>query len=279
MTSQDLYRIRDFVPDFDAIAAEFSARSRAFSVNADVLADLRYGARPREVLDVILPERPKAGAPLHVFVHGGYWRSGEKENYRFVAAPVLAAGGVAALVEYDLMPGERLDVLVDQVRRAVLWLQEHARDFGADPARLTVSGHSAGAHLASFLAATGSGEKEVPKLPVLKGLFLLSGIYDLSGIPGSFLRDEAKMTPAEASAWSPLTASQHACPLRVIAFGAEETTPFLKPAAEFQSRLNTHGEAGQLLPLPGLNHMTVVLDLANPLGLAGARIADMVASR
>jgi len=86
------------------------------------------------------------------------------------------------------------------------------------------------------------------------------------------------MTPAEASAWSPLTASQHACPLRVIAFGAEETTPFLEPAAEFQSRLNTQGEAAQLLPLPGLNHMTVVLDLADPLGLAGGRIADMVAS-
>lgn len=278
MTSQDLYRIRDFVPDFDAIAAEFAERSRAFSARAEVLADLRYGARPREVLDVILPERPKAGAPMHVFVHGGYWRSGEKENYRFVAAPVLAAGGVAALVEYDLMPGERLDVLVGQVRRAVLWLQEHARDFGADPARLTVSGHSAGAHLASFLAATGVDEKEAPPLPALKGLFLLSGIYDLSGIPGSFLRDEARMTPAEAAAWSPLTAAQHACPLRVIAFGAEETTPFLEPASALQSRLNAQGEAAQLLPLPGLNHMSVVLDLANPLGIAGGRIADMVAS-
>jgi arylformamidase len=278
MTLQDLYRIRDFVPDFDAVAAEFAARSQAFSAGADVLADLRYGARPREVLDVILPEYPKAGAPLHVFVHGGYWRSGEKENYRFVAAPVLAAGGVAALVEYDLMPGERLEVLIGQVRRSVLWLQQHAGDFGADPARLTVSGHSAGAHLASFLAATGVEEKETPPLPVLKGLFLLSGIYDLAGIPGSFLRDEAKMTPAEAAAWSPLTATQHACPLRVIAFGAEETAPFREQAPALQSRLTAQGDAAQLLPLPGLNHMTVVLDLANPLGEAGRRIADMVAS-
>lgn len=278
MTSQDLYRIRDFVPDFDAIAAEFAARSRAFSARADVLADLRYGARPREVLDVILPERPKAGAPLHVFVHGGYWRSGEKENYRFVAAPVLAAGGVAALVEYDLMPDERLDVLVGQVRRSVLWLQQHARDFGADPARLTVSGHSAGAHLASFLAATGVEEKEPPQLPVLKGLFLLSGIYDLSGIPGSFLRDEAKMTSTEAMAWSPLTSTQLQCPQRLIALGEDETSPFHMQALALDERLRAHKNASELLPVPGLNHMSVVLDLADPSGRLGARIADMIAS-
>lgn len=278
MTSQDLYRIRDFVPDFDAIAAEFAARSRAFSARADVLADLRYGPRPREVLDVILPERPKAGAPLHVFVHGGYWRSGEKENYRFVAAPVLAAGGVAALVEYDLMPDERLDVLVGQVRRSVLWLQQHARDFGADPARLTVSGHSAGAHLASFLAATGVEEKEPPQLPVLKGLFLLSGIYDLSGIPGSFLRDEAKMTSTEAMAWSPLISTQLQCPQRLIALGEDETSPFHIQASALNERLRAHKNASELLPVPGLNHMSVVLDLANPSGRLGARIADMIAS-
>ncbi len=150
MTSTDLYRIRDFVPDFDAIAAEFVNRSQAFSAKADILADMRYGSRAREVLDIILPKGLQAGAPLHVFVHGGYWRSGEKEHYRFVATPVLEAGGVAAIVEYDLMPDMRLDVLVDQVRRSVLWLQHHAGDFGADPHKLTVSGHSAGAHLASF---------------------------------------------------------------------------------------------------------------------------------
>ncbi|PTM91482.1 alpha/beta hydrolase [Mycoplana dimorpha] len=277
MTSPDLYRIRDFVPDFDAIAAEFAERSRAFSARANVLSDLRYGSRPREVVDVILPERLKAGAPLHVFVHGGYWRSGEKANYRFVAAPVLAVGGVAALVEYDHMPGERLDVLVGQVRRSVLWLQQHARDFGADPARLTVSGHSAGAHLASFLAARGVLEREAPPLPDLKGLLLLSGIYDLSEIPGSFLRDEARMTPAEAEAWSPVTATQLDCPMRVMALGADETAPFHNQAATLQAMLRSGNRPASILNVPGRNHMSVVLDLGNPDSTLGKRLADMVA--
>jgi arylformamidase len=265
------------VPDFDTIAAEFAERSRALSARADVRADIPYGAGAREVVDVILPERLQAGAPLHVFVHGGYWRSGEKINYRFVAAPVLAAGGIAALVEYNLMPRSRLDVLVDQVRRSVLWLQAHASDFGADPARLTVSGHSAGAHLASFLAATGPEEAYPPSLPTLQGLLLLSGIYDLSGIPDSFLRHEAEMTPMEAAAWSPLTSSQLPCPTRVIAYGADETTPFHSQAAGLCELLRAQDESAELLPVPDLNHMSVVLDLADTDGILGRQLHNLVA--
>lgn len=276
MTSHDLYRIRDFVPDFDAIAAEFAERSRRLSANSRLKADIRYGLRDREVLDIILPDDVKVGAPLHVFVHGGYWRSGERENYRFVAAPVLEAGGIAAIVEYDLMPGQRLDVLVDQVRRSVLWLQNHAADFGADPDKITVSGHSAGAHLASFLAALAPAETERPALPVLQEMLLVSGIYDLSGIPDSFLREEAQMTSEEAAAWSPLTAAQLPSLRRTIAFGAEETSPFREQALGLSTKLAAHNSPVKLLPIPGLNHMSVVLDLGDPSGHLGAQVATMV---
>lgn len=278
MSETDPYRIRDFVPDFEAIAAEFSARSRALTAGERVLADIAYGTRPRETIDLVLPQDPAAGAPLHVFVHGGYWRSGEKADYRLVAAPVLAAGGIAALVEYDLMPQQRLPVLVDQIRRAVLWLEGHAGEFGADPSRITVSGHSAGAHLASYLAATGPQEEAAPLLPDIRGLLLLSGIYDLSGIPGSFLKHEAQMTDAEAAAWSPLASTQHAGPRRIIAYGTDETAPFSAQAAELGRRLRTDIGDTELIAAAGLNHMTVVLDLADVDGVLGRRLADLVAS-
>lgn len=276
--SQDLYRIRDFVPDFDAIANEFAERSREFSARNKVLADIRYGLRHREVLDIILPERIEKGAPIHVFVHGGYWRSGEKENYRFVATPVLAVGGIAVIVEYDLMPDQRLDTLVDQVRRSVCWIEKHAGDFGADPSRLTVSGHSAGAHLASFLAATSPAESTAPILPAIKGLLLVSGIYDLTGIPDSFLRDEAKMTRMEAENWSPLASNQLPCPQRIITFGTEETRPFHEQASALATRLSAQNNTPELLPVTGLNHMNIVLDLANSAGNLGSRLADLVSS-
>ncbi len=278
MAGKDLYLIRDFVPDFDAIAAEFAARSRELSARARMRTDIAYGTRPRETLDIIFPDDPVMDAPLHVFVHGGYWRSGEKADYRFVANPVLAAGGIAALVEYDLMPIQQLPVLVDQVRRAVLWLQEHAARFGADPSRISVSGHSAGAHLASYLAATAPGETDAPALPVLKDMLLLSGIYDLSEIPDSFLRHEAEMTHAEAAAWSPLASTHQAGPRRILAYGSDETAPFHEQAQGLHAKLGEGGLETELLPLPALNHMSVVLDLGNVEGRLGRRIADMVAA-
>ncbi len=275
MTGTDLYRIRDFVSDFDAVASQFGARSRALSESARVQADIAYGSREREVLDLVFPDKPASDAPLHVFIHGGYWRSGEKADYRLVATPVLEAGGIAAFVEYDLMPGQRLAVLVDQVRRAVCWLQDNATRFGANPERITVSGHSAGAHLASYLAATGPEETVTARLPQLRGMLLLSGIYDLSGIPDSFLRHEAQLTHAEAAAFSPLTSKHHSGPERIIAYGADETAPFHDQAVALHRKLEGDGRS-VVIALPGLNHMSVVLDLGDPNSALGQKLTDLV---
>src|SRR5690606_27719076 len=106
--AQDLYRNRDFIPDFDEIVAETAARSREVGRSARVRRNVSDGAGPRETMDIFFPARPAQGAPLHVFIHGGYWRAGSKEDHWLVAAPVLKAGGIACLLTYDLMPGARL---------------------------------------------------------------------------------------------------------------------------------------------------------------------------
>ena len=277
MTGTDAYRIRDFVPDFDNIASEFAERSQALGSRCTVRPDVPYGTGKRETLDLVFPGSLQAGAPLHILVHGGYWRSGEKVNYRLVAAPVIAAGGIAALVEYDLMPGVRLPAIVDQVRRAACWLQDHAEAFGAAPDRMTASGHSAGAHLVSYLAATGTCEPAGTRLPSLRGMLLVSGIYDLSGIPDSFLKDEAQMTHAEARTWTPMDAVQHEGPLRVIAYGMDETPPFTRQAHALYRKLRETGQPAELVPVARRNHMDIVLDLADPGGHLGGRLSALVA--
>ncbi len=275
MKGQDPYLIRDFVEDFDMIAGQFAARSRELSARVKMRLDVAYGGRPREKLDILFPERVSERAPLHVFVHGGYWRSGEKADYRLVAETALSAGAICALVEYDLMPGQRLDVLVGQARRALNWLRKNAADFGADPDRITVSGHSAGAHLSSLLAAQGPRESS-PPLPSVKGLLLLSGIYDLSGIPESFLKNEAAMTHDEAATWSPLSSRQLDGPERIIAYGGDETAPFRDQARLLAADLEKDGQRVQLLEVPGRNHMSVVLDLADPASLLGRALVDLI---
>lgn len=275
MTNQDLYRIRDFVPGFEAIVAETARRSHELAQHVTIRRDIAYGDGPRAVLDLIFPDSPAPAAPLHMFIHGGYWRSGEKGDHACVAKPVLAAGGIAAIVGYDLMPGTRLGAIVGQVRQAALWLADNAASFGADPARLTASGHSAGGHLASLLAATAPGEGPV-RLAPLKGLMMVSGIYDLSGIPGSFLKNENRMTTDEARAWSPLSATHHPLPTRIFAVGEMETAPFHDQAEALQTKLAGKDMATELRIETGLNHMDVVLALSDPGHALGARLQALV---
>jgi len=271
---QDLYRNRDFIPDFDAILAETAARSRELAARVEVRADVAYGPSPRERMDILFPLNPAKGAPLHMFIHGGYWRSGSKTDHHLVAAPVLAAGGIAAITTYDLMPGTRLGRIVAQVRAAARHLQAIAPTLGADPARFTVSGHSAGAHLASYLAAQGPQET-APDLPALRGILMVSGIYNLAGIPGSFLKHEAEMTVEEAEAWSPLTSTQLPGPARILTRGAMEMAPFHDQAAALGALITGTGQPCELRREPGLNHLTIVLSLADPASALGGVLADL----
>ena len=279
MGEPDLYRNRDFIPDFDAIMAETAARSRSLAARNRMETDLPYGRGPRQTFDLVFPPGEPTDAPLHIFVHGGYWRAGDKAAHTLVAAPVLAAGGITALVGYDLMPGTRLPAIVAQVRAATRHIAALAPRIGADPARLTASGHSAGAHLVSLLAARTPGDDDpAPPPPGLRALLLVSGIYDLGGIPDSFLKDEAGMTHAEASAWSPLSARHLAAPSRIITRGAEETAPFQEQAEALAALIADGGGAVELRREAGRNHLTVLLDLADPATSLGRRLSDLVAT-
>ncbi len=275
---RDLYRNRDFIPNFDEIAAETAARSREFAAKANIRRDVAYGPGRRERLDLVFPAQPVKGAPLHIFFHGGYWRSGSKEDHLLVAAPVLAVGGIAAIVTYDLMPGTRLGTIVGQARSAVRYLAAMAPSIGADASRMTASGHSAGGHLVSYLAAISPEEEEPGTLPPLRTLLLVSGLYDLKDIPGSFLKDETQMTADEARAWTPLAARQLPGPKRIVMVSEHDTPPFHEQARAFTELLQEQGLEASLRTEAGLNHMSIVLALADPESAAGQCLAEVVSS-
>lgn len=276
--ARDLYRNRDFIPNFDEIAAETAARSREFAAKANIRRDVAYGPGRRERLDLVFPAQPVKGAPLHIFFHGGYWRSGSKEDHLLVAAPVLAVGGIAAIVTYDLMPGTRLGTIVGQARSAVRYLAAMAPSIGADASRMTASGHSAGGHLVSYLAAISPEEEEPGTQPPLRTLLLVSGLYDLKDIPGSFLKDETQMTADEARAWTPLAARQLPGPKRIVMVSEHDTPPFHEQARAFTELLQEQGLEASLRTEAGLNHMSIVLALADPESAAGQCLAEVVSS-
>ncbi len=147
----DPFRTRDHVPGFDAHVRAFAERSAATRARLPMLADVPYGPWPEETLDLFFPAPDVASGAVHMFVHGGYWRMFSKNDFSFVAETVTRAGAIAAIIDYALMPAVRMDVIVNQVRRAKSWIDAHIAEYGGDPCRLTVSGHSAGAHLCSLI--------------------------------------------------------------------------------------------------------------------------------
>jgi acetyl esterase/lipase len=142
--------------------------------------DLAYGADPRHRLDVYLPDKPASSpAPLVVFWHGGRWNSGDKAEYRFVGSALAELGYATMILNYRRYPQVKMAGFMDDAARAALWAVEHAADFEADPRRLYLMGHSAGAHIAALLSLdTRYFAALAPGIPPIAGMIGLSGPYD-----------------------------------------------------------------------------------------------------
>ncbi|WP_348644302.1 MULTISPECIES: alpha/beta hydrolase [unclassified Mesorhizobium] len=265
---KDPFRTRDHVPEFDDIVAEIRRRSAETRERIAMIADVSYGLDHTETLDLFFPQGKRNRLPVHVFIHGGYWRMFSRKDYSYVAETVTKAGAIAVILGYALMPAVRMAAIVDQIRRARLWVDQHIASHGGDPGMLTVSGHSAGAHLATMLFDDRSRPSGI------KGALLLGGIYDLRPLQTSFLAPEIAITDEEVERFSPINHSFDPTVHVELAVGAEETPPFHDQAASFADRLEQQGLVVSRTNLAATNHMSSVRDL----GLVGTEAEALLSS-
>lgn len=271
----DPFKIRDLVPAFEAINADYAVASAAARDRHRHVLDLAYGDGPRQKLDLFLPESRNGPAPVHIFIHGGYWRANDRETYHFIAESVLQAGAIAVFPEYTLMPGARMAQLVSEVRQAALWVGAHIGEHGGDPSRISASGHSAGAHLASYLSALAPHEHGFPATRI-KALLLVSGIYDLRPITTSFLQPEIGLTAEEVNEWSPFEAIQAPETRITLAVGKAETEPFHVQSQDFAFAAEKRGAQVERLTVSGHDHMTIVRDMGRPETRMGQLVMEAV---
>ena len=151
--------------------------------------DLSYGPAPRQKVDVYRPRHAR-GAPLLVFFYGGSWQNGSRDLYRFLGTSLAAQGIVTAIPDYAVFPPARFPEFIEDGARAVAFARAQARSFGADPERLVLMGHSAGAHIAAMLAFDGQwlSAAGLDAHSHIAGFVGLAGPYDFLPIQSRVLQ-------------------------------------------------------------------------------------------
>jgi arylformamidase len=249
-----------------ANAAEYLARYPAESARAretlPARLDLRYGPRAGETLDVFLPEG-QGPWPVHIFVHGGYWRSLDKQDFSFVARGFQPAGVLVAVIGYALVPTVDMDELVRQVRASVAWLHRNAAALGGDPARFTVSGHSAGGHLVAMLMATDWVRFAGLPPDVVKAGCGISGLYDLEPIRLSYLNETLGLTPETARRNSPVHLAPAGGGRLLLAVGAKEGDEYHRQTESLAAAWRQRGLAVEVMDMAGHDHFSIVTELAD----------------
>jgi arylformamidase len=158
-------------PVVEARRAEQRASTEALRAEFRHDLNVAYGAHPAQILDIYYPRTPTAQAPTLVFLHGGGFRRGAPGFNGYHGRPYLERGSRFVSMGYRLAPDARFPDTLEDVEQGLIWLSQHVER----PDAIYLSGHSAGAMLAAWLALRTSSA------PTPQGLVLISGMYDITG--------------------------------------------------------------------------------------------------
>ena len=237
---------------------EVRARSRA-------ALDLPYGDDERQKLDVYMPD--EAGgepAPTLLFFHGGYWVIGHKDLMGFMAPAITTAPALLVPVGYRLAPGAKYPQQVDDCRAALRWVYDHIADYGGDPARIYVSGHSAGGHLAALITLQRERLADFGLPPdVIKGCFPVSGVFDVTETPPE-RREAFLKSDADARESSPLyNVEGNATPF-LLEIGGDDFDNLRAQHPRMLAALRSQRGYVEEMVREGHNHFQISLDHAGP---------------
>ncbi|MGH6854303.1 MAG: alpha/beta hydrolase [Aestuariivirga sp.] len=264
-------------------AAIFIAPLRAFNalVPVDrqalhVAADVAYGPDPRQTFDIYKPDAKAKNLPIIVFCFGGGWASGDKNGYGFIGRAFASRGYLTVIFNYRLVPQAVFPAFVDDTAAAIVWASRHGADFGGDPQRIFLVGHSAGAYNAAmaaldaeFLARAGASTS------IIKGVAALAGPFD-------FLPFDDAAAIAAFSAWPDSQATQPVnfanpdAPPFLLLTGTGDRTVNPRNSRALAARLAAEHASVKLIEYDGLGHAAVMLAMARPLRWRAPVLEDIV---
>jgi len=233
--------------------------------------DIAYGPEPRNKLDLYRPDTSRSDGKTVVFFYGGSWESGSKANYLFVAQVLAANGYTVVIPDYRLYPDIRFPAFIEDGAQAVRWTSDR---FGTD--KLYLMGHSAGAHIASMLAANtsylpGAGVDRAQ----LAGFIGLAGPYDF--LPLTSRRLIAIFGGASNPAIEAVTFAQAPLPPALLIHGTADTTVFPRNSQSLAAAWRAAGAAVELKLYPEVGHIDVIAAMSGLLSGRAPTRSDVLA--
>ncbi|WKK80858.2 alpha/beta hydrolase [Marivirga arenosa] len=128
---------------------------------------------PEKNLNIFSPKNNSQNNPVLIFVHGGSWNSGKKELYNYFGKRLARKGIVAVIIDYPLSPDYIVTDMALAVSAATKWVKENISEYGGNPDKIFISGHSAGGHLATLISLKDDYFNELNTENPIKGAILI----------------------------------------------------------------------------------------------------------
>jgi arylformamidase len=195
---------------------------------------------------------------VFVFIHGGYWRALSSKEFSGVALGLHAQGITTVVINYALCPRVTIDEIVRQTRAALAWTLRNIQQYGGDPARVAIGGHSAGGHLTAMALQTEWAENYgLPQDPFVAAI-PFSGLFDIEPLRFSYLQPQIQLDDGIIHRNSPAFTVRPCKTPIWITWGGAETTEFARQSEIYHQAWAAAGNTSELRAVPGANHFTVI---------------------
>ena len=265
------YNQQAWAPNAADVVRRYSVESERAREQLGPPLVFAYGPTPPETLDVYPASR---GAPIHIHLHGGAWRSLSSADTAYPAPMFVGAGVNFVSVNFALLPQVTMTEMVDQVRKAVAWVFNNAAEaFGGDPQDLHVGGHSSGGHLTGCMLTTDWPALGLPRT-ILKSGLCLGGMYELEPVRLSSRNEYVRLDHVTTDEFSPMRhLTRLTCPV-VVGYSEKESPEFRRQSEVFAAALAGMGRLWAQIEVPDMNHFEGIETISDPTSaLAKAALA------
>jgi arylformamidase len=258
LTQEDLefyYSQKHRIPDYEQFPTRWENDSRKVRSELECIRNISYGEDPLECFDLF---PAGTNAPVHIFFHGGYWHSQDKDHFEFPAPAFVKNRITYVCANYPLCPGVSFSEQMHSCRKLLSFLTENIHQYVDAPKGFQLSGHSAGGQIAAMLASTNWIGEGFPTVPQIDSVLALSGVYDLNPILFLEKNKEIRLNQKEVELFSPiLLAEKINAPLNVVV-GSNEGNEFIRQAEEFAEKVKSFGLPCENMILEQTNHFSIL---------------------